>query len=266
MLLEAAPDPAMLAVTVVAAVLYRAGAGRVAANGNRWPAGRSAAFAGGLVALTVATSSGLARHDTELFSYHAAQHVLIGMVAPLLLALGAPVTLALQAAGRSTRAGLLRLLGAPLVGALTHPATGWAVFGGTLFALYLTPLFGLTLRNGLVHAAVHVHFLAAGCLFFWPLVGSDPVRRRLPHPARMLSVLLLVPVHAVLGLALLGMASPLAGGPWTVADQRAGAGLLWGAGDLLGLVAGGIVLAQWMGAEERAQTVRDRLADRAAKS
>ncbi|HEX9993501.1 MAG TPA: cytochrome c oxidase assembly protein [Acidimicrobiales bacterium] len=261
-MLEApAPDPTMLAVTALAALLYGLGVRRLGARGRRWPAARTAAFAAGLLALTIATSSGLARVDTVRFSAHAVQHVLLGMVAPLLLALGAPVTLALQAAARPTRSALLRVVDHPAAGALTHPAVGWALFGGTLFALYLTPVFGLSLRNDLVHAAVHLHFLAAGCLFFWPLVGTDPVRRRLPHPARMLSLLLLVPVHAVLGLALLGLSAPLGDGTWSLADQRAGAAVLWGTGDLLGLVAGGVVLARWMAADDRAQAVRDRLAD-----
>lgn len=261
MLSAPAPDPALLVVTAVAAVLYGVGVRRLGARGRAWPVARTAAFAAGLLALTLATSSGLARTDTERFSHHAVQHVLLGMVAPLLLALGAPVTLALQAAARSTRTVLLRVVDHPAAAALTHPAVGWGLFGGTLFALYLTPLFGLSLRNDLVHVGVHVHFLTAGCLFFWPLVGTDPVRRRLPHPARLLSVLLLVPVHAVLGLALLGLSEPLGDGPWSLADQRAGAAVLWGTGDLLGLVAGGVVLAQWMGADDRAQAVRDRLAD-----
>lgn len=258
-----APDPALLLVTALAAALYALGVRRLGARGRRWPAGRTAAFAAGLVALTVATSSGLAREDTVSFSAHAAQHVLLGMVAPLLLALGAPVTLALQAGSRPTGAVVRGIVHSRPVGLVAHPVAGWALFGGTLFALYLTPLFGLTLRNDLVHAAVHLHFLAAGCVFFWPLVGADPVPRRLPHAARLLSVLLLVPVHAVLGLALIGLDDQLGGGPWSLADQRAGAALLWGTGDLLGVVAGAVVLAQWLRADERAQAREDRRLDAA---
>lgn len=258
-----APDLPLLAAVALAGLLYGLGVRRLAGRhpGRRWPAPRTAAFAAGLAAIAVATSSGLAREDTESFAAHALQHVLLGMVAPPLLALGAPVTLAVQAAGRTTQTSLLRMAHGRVATTLANPVVGWLLFGGTLFALYLTPVFGWSLRSGVVHAAVHLHFVAAGCVFFWPLVGADPVRRRPHHAARLLSVLLMVPVHAVLGLALLGLDAPLGGGPWSVADQRSGAALLWGTGDLFGLAAGALVLVQWMRADERAQVREDRRLD-----
>ena len=86
---------------------------------------------------------------------------------------------------------------------VTNPVVVWVLFGGTLFALYFSPLFELSLRNPWVHQAVHLHFLAVGCLFAWVAVGIDALPRRLPHPARLLFVLLAVPFHAFLGLAVL---------------------------------------------------------------
>lgn len=253
---EFAPVPA--AGLGVAALAYHRATARVAALGRRWAPARSGAFALGLVAVAAATQSFLGRWDTERFSLHAVQHLLLAMVAPVLLALGAPMTLALQGSRRETRTRLLRLLHSGPIRLLTHPLAAWAVFGATPFALYFTPLFGLTVRHEWLHQVVHVHFVASGCLFFWPLVGLDPLPRRLPNAARVALVFLAVPFHAILGVALLGTGHVLGGGAWSLADQQAGAGILWASGDLLALVVTGVVVVRWMAAEERAGARADR--------
>jgi putative copper resistance protein D len=273
-LLDVEPDPAMALVVVALAVLYLGGVRRLARRSppKRWPVARTVAFGLGLLAIVVATQSGLARYDVVLFSLHTVQHVLLGMVAPALLALSAPVTLALQASGSRTQRGLVRLLHHPVARTLAHPVVAWALFGGTLFVLYFSPLFELSLRNRWAHQAVHLHFLAAGCLFAWVAVGVDALPRRLPPPARLLFVLLAVPFHAFLGLAILSAdASPLGAdvygavarswGSGLAADQRLGAGVLWAVGDLFGLLAGAAVLVQWIKADERRQAREDRFLD-----
>ncbi len=256
-------DPAAGLLVVVAAALYAGGVRRLACRGRRWRRPRSIAFAAGLVTVALATQSGLAGAEAERFSAHIAQHVLLGMVAPALFALGAPVTLALQASSRPTQTLLLAVLEHPVVRVLTHPVSAWVLFGTSLVVLYFSPLLELSLGDEAVHAAVHLQFLAAGGLFCWTAVGVDPLPRRMPHGARLLFVVLAVPVHAIVGLALLGTTELLAGafygtGAAALADQRVGAGLLWATGDLFGVVLAGVVLAQWMGHEERVARRHDR--------
>jgi cytochrome c oxidase assembly factor CtaG len=259
-------EPLMASIAVVLLVLYVAGVRRLARRGRRWPAARVVALVAGVVALVVATQSGLARYDTTSFAAHMGQHLLLGMVVPLLLALSAPITLALQAVDRPTQRRLVGVLHSRPVAVLTHPAVGWALFGGTLVVLYLTPLFELTLRNDVVHAAVHLHFLLAGAIFMWPLVGLDPVRWRLPFGARLLVLLLALPFHAFLGLALLGADEPLGDGTWSMDDQRAGIGLLWAVGELLAIGAAAVIFFQWVAADERAAVRADNAADRRASA
>lgn len=269
-LLRPAPDPAFGVLVVVLGATYAA---LVGARGRRhparpWPVGRSVAFAAGVAVVTVATQSGLGRYDTALFSLHMVQHLLLGMVGPLLLALGAPVTLALQGAPRGVQVGLLGILGHPVARAVGHPIVAWALFTLSLFAVYLTPLLGLSLRVGLVHTAVHLHFVAAGFLFCWSVLGVDADRRHTPHAARLLAVALTIPLHAILGLVLqAGADDPLAAdeygrvvrdwGGSLAADQRTGAGVLWGLGEVWGVVLVVIVAAGWMGAEARRQARED---------
>ncbi|MGH9281338.1 MAG: cytochrome c oxidase assembly protein [Acidimicrobiales bacterium] len=220
---------------------------------RQWPAARTAAFVAGAVVV----GGALLLDGEESFAAHAGQHLLLGMVAPALFALATPVTLALQSGRRPLRSRLLRVLHSRPAGVLTHPLTAWALFGGSMLALYLTPLYRLSLDHLWLHELLHVHFLAAGALFFWPVVGADPMPRRLAHGARLLMVFLAIPFHAVLGLALLG-ADPLAPSH-TAADHRAGTALLWAGGDILGLAAVLIVAAQWMTHEERQAAREDRL-------
>lgn len=262
-------DPGAALLVGVLGGLYAAGVRRLARRDRRWSRPRSVAFGLGLAVLAVATQSALATAEAERFSVHVVQHVLLAMVAPAFLALGAPVTLALQASSRATQVVLLRVLHGRVVATLTHPVVAWLIFGGSLVVLYFSPLFELSLRSGWAHGAVHLQYLAAGGLFCWTAVGLDPMRWRLPHGARLLFVLLAVPVHAIVGLALLGGSELLAGGfygvrPSALADQRLGGGLLWALGDLFGVVLAGVVLAQWMTHEERVGRRTDRRLDAAA--
>jgi putative copper resistance protein D len=240
---------------------YLSASRRLLARGRRWPASRTVPFVAGLAVLTVATQSGIGAADTTSFSAHVIQHLLIGMLAPVLLALGAPVTLALQSSSRGTRGSLLSVLHSRPLSILTHPVTAWALFGGSMFVMYCTSLYARTLHNVALHDLVHIHFLLVGCLFFWLVVGIDPSPHRLPHPARLLFVIVALPFHTILGVALITQHKLLAPGI-TLADQQSGAGILWSAGEALGLIAMFVVVFQWMAAEEREAVRHDRMLDR----
>jgi len=243
--------PLPVTVLVGAALTYAWGVARLRHRGRSWPLARSLAFGGGLAVVAIALCSGLAHYDTSVFALHVVQHMLLAMVAPPLLALGAPITLALQGGSRPVQERLLRALHSAPVTVLTHPVVTWVLFGGSLIALYATGLYPITLRHPWLHDLVHVHFLVTGMLFFWPVVGLDPGRWRLPFGARLLYLLVAVPFHAVVGVALISTPAPL----WsahTLADQQTGGGVMMLGGDLLTVVILAVVFAQWASAEERA--------------
>jgi putative copper resistance protein D len=254
------------ALLVAAAVLYLRGRRRLVARGVAWPAQRTGCFLGGLAALALALLSPIEAYDTVLFSVHVVQHMLLTMAAAPLLALGAPVTLALRATGGRTRRRLVRVLHSPPVRVIGHPLVAWVLFTISLYGLYFSPLFDLSLRNPFVHDLVHLHFLGAGLLFWWPLVGIDPTRWRLPHLARLLFVFLMVPFHAFLGVAIMNsgrlLAPSLASfqrswGPTPLADQQAGGAILWGAGDLVALGAVLGILIAWASYDQNVVAVRE---------
>jgi cytochrome c oxidase assembly factor CtaG len=263
-------DPVFV-LTLLAGALYVSGVRRLAARGRSWPVGRSVAFGSGLVLIAFATQSGFAQYDRVLFSLHVAQHLLLGMIAPVLLVLGAPVTLALQAGHRSAQTRGLQVLHSRPVAVVTHPLVVWILFGGTLVVLYFTGLYELSLRNAWVHGFLHVHFIVVGCLFMAYVIGVDPMPRSFGYGARLLFVAVVLPFHAFLGVALLGRRTVLAADwyahvsrPWVssgLSDQKVGAGMLWAFGELFGLVALGIVLYQWMRHEELVAARADRRLD-----
>lgn len=238
---------------------YLAAARRAGAR-RPWPASRSAAFLSGMVLVAAATAPPLAGAAEGRFSAHVAQHVLLGMAAPLLVALGAPVALLLQSVPPRRRAPILGALRG--AGALLNPVTGWVVFVASLFVLYFSPLYRLALDHELAHHAVHLHFLAAGLVYFVPVLAVDPLPHPLSHGARALSLALAVPAHGFLGVALMTSSRPTlttGSGAAALADQRLGGGLMWLLGDVVILAALAVVAVQWMRADERAAVLEDRL-------
>jgi putative copper resistance protein D len=268
-------DPLLL-LTLAAGGLYVAGVRRLAVRGRRWPLHRSICFGIGLALVVFVTQSGFAKYDRVLFSLHVVQHLALGMLAPVFLVLGAPVTLFLQASHRAAQQRGLRALRSRPVLVITHPLIVWVLFGGTLVVLYFTGLYELSLRDPWVHFLVHTHFLVVGCLFAAYVVGVDPMPRSMGYGARLLFVAIVLPFHAFLGVALLGTDTVLARGwyaqvarPWLASplnDQRLGAGILWGVGELFGLAALAIVLYQWMRHDEREAVRIDRRLDAEAAS
>jgi cytochrome c oxidase assembly factor CtaG len=259
-------NPLVTVGLLAAAVAYLQGRRRLAAEGVAWPARRTAYFLSGIAAIALALLSPVEAYDTALFSVHVAQHMLLTMVAAPLLALGAPVTLALRVAKGPTRRRLTRVLHSPPLRVVGNPLVAWVLFTLSLYGLYFSPLFDLTLRQPLVHDVVHLHFLAAGLLFWWPVVGLDPSRWRLPHIARLGFVFVMVPFHAFLGVAIMNsghlLAPTLASfqrtwGPSPLADQQLGGAILWGVGDLITLGAVLGVLVSWASYEEKVVAVRE---------
>ncbi|KAB2377446.1 cytochrome c oxidase assembly protein [Actinomadura montaniterrae] len=204
-------DPLFLVLVLLGAVLYGVGVARA----GSWPVGRSVAWAAGLSVLLFAMGSGIARYSMVLFSAHALQHVLVGVVAPILLLYGRPLQLvpagSLPAAAVDSRG----------VRFLREPAVSSALFLLSLYAYYVSPLFGASLANHALHSLAMACFLTIGLAFF----SSVRVPVVLP--------LLLVAAGIVLmldGTVLGGGWYEGLGRRWGAAplhDQHAGAALLW---------------------------------------
>ena len=262
------PDALMIGVLVTAVALYIRGVIILTRRGDKWPVGRTVAFALGISAIDYATSGGLGVYAKFSFEYHMIAHMLLGMVAPIGIVLGAPITLALRtlpqgrtSQERGVRGTLIALLHSKPAAVFTNPVSALALFDGSLFVLYMTPLFGNLMQSHLGHLVMSVHFLLAGILFFHVIIGIDPNPRKVPHIVRIVILFAAMSIHAFFAVALISTSTLLDQGyfaslqtPWNLdllADQHAGGSVAWAMGEIPILLALVATFIQWMRDDSR---------------
>jgi putative copper resistance protein D len=262
------PDALMIGVLITAVALYIRGVIILTRRGDKWPVGRTVAFALGISAIDYATSGGLGVYAKFSFEYHMIAHMLLGMVAPIGIVLGAPITLALRtlpqgrtSQERGVRGTLIALLHSKPAAVFTNPVSALALFDGSLFVLYMTPLFGNLMQSHLGHLVMSVHFLLAGILFFHVIIGIDPNPRKVPHIVRIVILFAAMSIHAFFAVALISTSTLLDQGyfaslqtPWNLdllADQHAGGSVAWAMGEIPILLALVATFIQWMRDDSR---------------
>jgi cytochrome c oxidase assembly factor CtaG/putative copper export protein len=272
------PDWVWLTVAAIAIGAYVAGVLVLRRRGDSWPVGRLGAWVLGWLVIVWATCSGVAWYAPVSFSLHMLSHMALSMFAPVLLVLGGPVTLALRAippassGQRGPREWITWALHTPVTRFLTHPAYVLFVYTVGLYGLYYTDLYADLMRSHLGHLAMQVHFLVAGYLFFWVVVGVDPAPRRLPYSARLLLLLASLVIHSFFAVPMMMTETPMVAEwyalvrpPWLtdpVADTNMAGGLAWGLGELPTLVVAIALGIQWARSDEAEARRSDRRADR----
>ncbi|CAL9377708.1 cytochrome c oxidase assembly protein [Streptomyces sp. enrichment culture] len=270
-------DPFFLVACLLGLALYGWGVLRLTRRGDKWPLGRTVSFVVGVLSVALMMCTGLNDYGMVMFSVHMVQHMIISMVSPILLLLGAPITLALRAlppAGRGRtgpREVLLKLLHSRYMRIVTHPAFTIPLFIASLYALYFTPLFDHLMGSSAGHIAMMVHFLAVGLVFFWPIMGVDPGPHRPGHLMRMLELFAGMPFHAFFGIALMMASAPMVEtfknppaslGIDALSDQNAAGGIAWAFSEVPSVLVLLALLFQWYASEERRARRSDRAAER----
>lgn len=235
-------------------VAYVNAAARPSARGRRWPVARTACFIGGLVLLAATLQSPLAAHD-DVPWVHTLQHLVVMMVVPPLLVLGAPLTLLMRTVSPSARHEIVAVLHDPAMKSFSGPVAGAGLtieYYGTMFLVMLTPLYRWSLQNELVHVSVHGYLLLCGLLFWMPLVGRDPAGWRPPRRVKIFVVALGVPAYLLLA-AVVGARSKPLGGLGALPSTHAAAWCV-GAGGVALTLAGLALVAAQRGAGTRARS------------
>ncbi|RYJ27502.1 membrane protein [Streptomyces sp. L-9-10] len=275
--LEFSPDLFFLIGCLLGLVLYGAGVLRLRRRGDSWPVGRTVAFVLGVLTVALVMCTKLNDYGMVMFSVHMVQHMIISMVSPILLLLGAPVTLTLRAlpvAGRGRKGPrelLLALLHSRYVRIVTHPAFTIPLFIASLYGLYFTPLFDFLMESKTGHIAMMIHFLAVGLVFFWPIMGVDPGPHRPGYVMRMLELFAGMPFHAFFGIALMMASEPMVDayrdppaslGIEALTDQNAAGGIAWAFSEIPSVLVLIALVFQWYRSEQRQAKRSDRAADR----
>jgi putative copper resistance protein D len=274
-------DGLMLALLIFAVALYIKGVLILSRRGVKWPIGRTIAFAIGISAVDFATSGGLGVYSRFAFANHMMSHMVLGMIAPIGIVLGAPITLALRTLPQArnkeewgVRGAFIAILHSKLSRVYTNPVVALAIFDGSLFALYFTPLFGNLMQGHSGHFFMSLHFLLAGILFFQVLIGIDPMPNKIPHLVKIIIIFAAMSIHAFFSISVMSATTLLDNGffallerPWAtdlLADQKLGGSIGWAMGEIPILLALLATFIQWQRADKNEANRIDRAADRAA--
>ncbi|MDQ0912471.1 cytochrome c oxidase assembly protein [Streptomyces canus] len=275
--LQWSADPFFLVACLLALGLYTWGVVRLRRRGDAWSVGRTISYVAGVLSIGLMMCTSLNDYGMVMFSVHMVQHMVISMLSPILILLGAPVTLALRAlpvAGKGRKGPrelLLALLHSRYMRIITHPAFTIPLFIASLYGLYFTPVFDFLMGSKTGHIAMMVHFLAVGVVFFWPIIGVDPGPQRPGYLMRMLELFAGMPFHAFFGIALMMASEPMVEtfknppaslGIDALSDQNYAGGIAWAFSEIPSVLVLIALLFQWYGSEQRQAKRTDRAADR----
>ena len=275
------PDALMIGLLITAVALYIKGVMILTKRGDKWPVGRTISFAIGISAIDFATSGGLGLYAQFSFSWHMVAHMTLGMIAPIAIVLSAPITLALRTLPqgrnkeeRGVRGTFLSVLHSRYSAIIVNPVGALAIFDGSLFALYFTPLFNNLMSNHAGHLLMNIHFLLAGFLFFHVIIGVDPNPKRPPFLARIVTLLAAMSIHAFFSVALMSATTQIDDGyfatlqtPWItdlLTDQNKGGAIGWAMGEIPILIALVATFIMWTREDAREARRIDRTAERMA--
>lgn len=273
------PSALGLAAVGLGGTAYVVGVLALRRRGVTWSVGRTISWFVGIALVAYATMGGLGTYSHVMFSAHMAAHMVLSMVAPIFLVLGAPVTLALRAlpgsdvpGGQGPRQWLAAALQSRVSRVVVHPVTAAAVSVASLYAVYFTGLYGALMENHLGHTLMEVHFLLSGYLLFEVLVGDAPIPHRVGHFARLGMLLVVMPFHAFFAVVLMGSDGVVAESYYAMLDrpyatdllqdQYVGASMTWALGEVPMVMVLVVLLAQWARDDRRQATRQDRHADR----
>lgn len=277
LLTEWSLNPVWTALVVLGLVLYYFGVVRLRRRGDAWPLWRVASVTLGVVILLYNINGPLYVYGRFLFSFHMTEHMILSMIVPIFLVMGAPMTLLLRAVAvrkdgsMGGREWALHLVHSKWAQFFSHPIVAGVNFAIALLVFYFTPLFRWATYDHVGHMWMIAHFLIVGYFFVESLVGDDPARTRAPYPMRLISLVLVMTFHAFFGLAVMTGTGLLVadwygatGRDWgaatALADQQLGGAIAWGIGEFPTVILALLVGLQWFRSDTRAAARQDRRA------
>ncbi len=208
---------------------------------KRWSLYRSVFWVLGLICVAIAVVGPLAYRAHNDFTVHMLVHLLLGMLAPIFIALAAPMTLFLRTLNVRTARRLSRILKSRPLQILTHPIIATLLNLGGLWILYTTNLYSMMHESILLHLFIHFHVFIAGYLFTTSMIYVDSIFHRYSYMYRSIILIVASAGHGILSKYI--YAHPPAG---VVTEQaEIGGVLMYYGGDFIDIVLIFILCLQW---------------------
>jgi putative membrane protein len=208
---------------------------------KRWPIYRYICWVSGVLSAAVALIGPVANLSHENFIAHTVGHLFLGMLAPLLLAHAAPMTLLMKTLSVSHARKLSRVLRSFPVGIYCHPVVASILNIGGLTVLYTTELYSAMHHYALLHIIVHLHIFLAGYLYTISIIYIDPTSHRYSFILRGIVLILSLAAHGILSKYI--YAYPPAG--VSIEQAQMGGMIMYYGGDIVEVVLIFFFCQQW---------------------
>jgi putative membrane protein len=245
------PPIFLTSMVVLGAVVYTRGWYRIRkTRPAQFHAGRLSAFLLGLATLWLAIGSPMDGFADALLSAHMVEHLLLMSFVPPLLLLGHPQVPLLRGIPRflTTRllGPLLRLKALRTLGRfLITPLVAWLAMNLIFLGWHVPSAYDFALRHEHWHDFEHICFLGSSILFWWPLIRPWPTGPRYPGWIMLPYLVGADIVNTALSAFLAFCGRPVYSyyltqpNPFhiaSLADQVAGAVIMWVVGSLVFLI------------------------------
>ncbi|WP_181275131.1 cytochrome c oxidase assembly protein [Brevibacterium oceani] len=271
-------DPLWIAIAAGTSIAYIVGFINLRRRGDRWPVLRLISWLVGMAFLVYVTSAGPRVYGEVQFSAHMIEHMLLVMVVPLPMVLGAPITMLMRATKArqdgsvGVREWVLWLVHTPYLRFFANPIVASVNFAGSLVVFYYSGIMFYALDTHIGHELMIAHFLGAGYMFGSVLIGIDPGVRRPVYPMRLVMLLVTMAFHAFFGISIMS-SNVLIAGDWfgnigadwgytAIENQQLGGAIAWGIGEIPTLFVAIMVGLQWSRSSDREAKRIDRREDR----
>lgn len=269
-------DWGFLALSLCLAGFYLAGVLRLKRRKDHWPVNRTLFWLAGCFVFIFVMSAGPATFGKIRFDAHMTQHMALMVIIPPLLVQGAPVTLLSRAlpartdGSRSIREWVLAILHSKYARIVSSAPVAGFLFAGSLVLFYFSPFFTWAMFTHIGHLVMTIHFLLAGYLFAWVIIGIDPATKPINPVLKLITLLVTLTFHAFFGLAVVS-ATWIIGEQWYLAlnlfevqelmrQQIAGGSIMWGISEIPTVFYAIAVAILWTKSEERRAKQYDRKA------
>ena len=221
-------------------------------------------FFSGLIIIFLALQSPIDPLAEHQFSIHQVQHLLLRMLGPLLVLSGAPLTPMLRGTPLWVLQGIIKpivraSISHKVYGFITNPVLTTIVFIATIYLWQVPAAHDMAVRSDLIHSGMHMTMLLSGFLFWWLVIDPKPPRSSLHFGLRILYLGLIVIPNTILGAAITfnsnllykaypEFSQPLGLSP--IMDLQLGGLILWVFGDMMSILAAGIVMILWYKKEQ----------------